>query len=328
MKKLIILVLIVVAFISCEKEYSIEGTGGASSSATGTLLDSLGNCKAIQVIGIYKEATVLTASNYITASVNFTTSGNYKIYSDTVNGFYFYTEGFAFLPGPKNISIQGFGTPFIPIDTDFKLFFKNSTCRFKVNYNGSIVVQNANNDYFPTSTLSNWTYNNSSISDTVIISVLSQNKTILGNVYRQFALQVPKLNAFDTLFYRKDGTGNYYRYNVIGSGTMTEFTFLKDYIPVATSWESPVVVGTLSGNPTNVKYKFTIMEKDVTSTIGGKIFDSIISVKEETQYFDLGAYSTKNVFIYRYAKKIGLVDVTQQNAIPNITIPIKRWQVY
>ena len=328
MKKLFIYSLTIFLFISCEKEYSVEGTASGNNTATGTLLDSAGNCKNIAVFGDYKEATPLNSGNFIIAKVNFFNSGYYKIYSDTVNGIWFYYEGFAFSAGQKSISIPGYGSPFLPIDANFVLHFGNSSCSFKVIYNGSTIVQNINNDYFPTSTLSNWTYNNSSINDTVFIKVLSNNRTLDGNVYRQFAVSVPKLSAFDTLFYRKDGTGNYYKYNFIGSGPKTEFVFLKDYASVGTTWESPVVVGTLTGLPANVKYKYTILDKNISAIIGANNIDSIINVKEETQYFELGAYSTKNVFIYSYAKKIGLVDINQQNSIPNYSSPIKRWQIY
>ena len=328
MKKLFLYSLTVLLLISCEKEYSVEGTGNANNTAIGTLQDSAGNCKNIFVAGIYKETTTLNSSNYILASVTFSTTGYYKIYSDTINGIWFYTEGYVFSAGLKNIAISGFGSPFLAVNADFKLRFGNSTCNFKVVYNGGIIVQNANNDYFPTSTLSNWTYYNSAISDTVILNVLSTNKTIDGNAYRQFNLFVPTLNARDTLYYRKDGTGNYYRNYPIGSGPKAEFVFLKDYASVGTSWESPVVLGTLSGNPANVKYKFTLTAKDITATIGSNNIDSIITVKEETQYFELGSYNTKNIFIYSFAKKIGLVDINQLNSIPNITVPIRRWQIY
>lgn len=328
MKNLLIYTIGLLLLISCEKEYSVEGTGSANNTATGTLQDSSGNCKNIIVNGIYKEATPLNNTNYIVANVNFTTNGYYKIYSDTVNGIWFYAEGYVFAPGIKQITLNGYGTPFLAVDANFKLRFGNSICVFKVVYNGGVVVQNANNDYFPTSTLSNWTYDNSSINDTVIINVLSANRTIDGNNYRQFNLFIPKLNARDTLFYRKDGTGNYYRYFPIGSGPKAEFAFLKDYASVGTSWDSPVVVGQLSGNPTNVKYKFTILAKDISSTINGKLIDSIITVREETQYLESGNYNTKNTFVYSYAKKIGLVDINQLNALPPIATPIRRWQIY
>ena len=70
------------------------------------------------------------------------------------------------------------------------------------------------------------------------------------------------------------------------------------------------------------------MSKDITSIIGANTIDSIIEVKEETQYLENGVFNTKNIFVYSYAKKIGLVDLNQQNSIPNITVPITRWRVY
>lgn len=328
MKKISLYIVLFIACISCEKEYSVESNGLVANTASGTLLDSAGNCQAIEVYGNYKENVIVTSENFIKANINFTAIGNFRIYSDTVNGYFFNIENYAFTTGIKTITIYGTGKPFLPIDANFTLHFGNSSCNFIVKNNTGFVTQPAtSNDYFPTTTASNWTYFNSSINDTAIVTVLPVDRTISGNTYRQFALNIPLLLANDTLYYRKDGAGNYYRYYAVGSGTKTDFVFLKDYATIGASWESPVVTGSLSGNPTDVKYKFTIVDKNITATIGTFTIDSIITVKEETQYLESGLFSTKNTFIYSYAKKVGLVDVNQQNAIPNITAPITRWKI-
>ena len=329
MKNIFLYIVLLVMLVSCEKEYSIENPGGIVNTATGTLQDSAGNCQAIEMQGIYKENVALTSENFIKANINFTAIGNFRIYTDTVNGYYFNVENYAFSTGLKTITIYGAGKPIMPVDAHFKLHFGSSVCYFTVKNNASITTQPAtNNDYFPTTTSSNWTYNNSTIMDTAIISILPVDRTINGNIYRQFALYVPKLLAADTLYYRKDGFGSYYRYYAIGSGPKTDFIFLKDFAAVGASWDSPTVTGSLSGTPTDVKYHFTIVDKNVTAIIGAFTIDSIITVKEETQYFESGAFNTKNTFIYSYAKKKGLVDLNQQNAIPNITAPVTRWNIY
>lgn len=313
--------------LSCQKEYSVENST-LNNVATGTLLDSLGNCKEIKINGVYNTNFGLNAANYIIVNANFTAVGNYTISSDTLNGFWFIASGYAFTPGLKTLTINGFGKPTAPIDTRFSLRFSNSICFFTVPNSLLPVTPPTNNDYFPTTTNSNWTYFNSSINDTVIINVNQFDKQISGNAYRQFNLHIPKSNSFDTLFYRKDGAGNYYRYYNIGNGPKEDFVFLKDYAAVGAIWESPIVSGTISGNPADIKYKFTIIDKDISSMIGTNTIDSIISVKEETQFFISGTFSTKNTFIYNYAKKIGLVEIRQENAVPNLLIPVKRWLVY
>ena len=328
MKRISLYLVLLVVFISCEKEYSTENPNGIVNTATGTLLDSAGNCKTIEVQGNYKENIALTPSNFIKANINFSAIGNFRVYSDTVNGYYFNIENYAFSTGLKTITIYATGKPILPVDASFKLHFGNSVCYFTVKNNSSVTQPNVSNDYFPTTTNSNWTYFNSSINDTAIIHILPIDRTINGNIYRQFALYIPVFAASDTLYYRKDGAGNYYRYYAVGNGPKTDFIFLKDYAAVGANWESPVVAGSLSGNPTDVKYKFSIVDKNITATIGSFTIDSIITVKEETQYLESGVFNTKNTFIYSYAKKVGLVDINQQNAIPNITAPIRRWVVY
>jgi hypothetical protein len=329
MKKYILYIVLSLVFVACEKEYSLENNGTVVNIATGSLQDSAGNCQAIQVIGTYKQNDALTSGNFLRVSINFNTIGQFTVYSDTVNGYWFYASGYMYSTGSKTITVQGYGKPSLPTDGHFSLHFLNNTCNFTVPDNNSNNTQpNTNTDYFPTTTNSNWTYFNSSLNDTVYIQVDPVDKIIGGNTYKQFILNVPILSKSDTLLYRKDGAGNYYRYYTIGTGQKVDYLFLKDYPIVGSTWDSPTVTGTLSGNPTDVKYHFTVVSKNITSTIGANTIDSIIEVKEETQYLENGTFSTKNIFVYSYAKKIGLVDLNQQNSIPNIAVPITRWKVY
>ena len=329
MKQSFLYIILLFVFISCQKEYSVENATPPVNIAVGSLLDTSGNCRDILINGNFKQNVVLDYTNYIKVAVTFTSIGNFTIYSDTVNGYYFIASGYAYTTGQKSLTINGYGNPTLPIDANFKLHFNSSTCFFTVPNNAQVVTTpDTKNDYFPTTTNSNWTYFNSAINDTSIVNVLSTNLTINGNIYRQFKLTVPKFGQSDTLFYRKDGAGNYYKYYAIGSGPKTDFIFLKDYAAVGTTWDSPTVIGNISGNPTNVKYRYTILSKDITSTIGANTIDSIINVQEDTQYFISGAFSTQTTFIYSYAKKVGLVDVEQQNAIPNIMVPVRRWSIF
>jgi hypothetical protein len=329
MKKIVLYIVFVVAFVACQKEYSVENSGGVINIATGSLQDSAGNCRAINIIGTYKQTEALTSSNYLRVNINFTAVGQFTIYSDTVNGYWFYAAGYNYSIGTQTLTVLGNGTPTLAIDGRFSLHFKNSTCNFTVpNNNGFVVQPNTSTDYFPTTTNSNWTYFNSTLNDTVFVSVFPADKILSGNTYRQFILRVPILSKSDTLLYRKDAAGNYYRYYTIGTGPKADYLFLKDFPIVGSTWDSPTVQGTLSGTPTDVRYHFTLISKNISSTIGPNTIDSIIAVKEETQYLENGVFNTKNTFVYSFAKKIGLVDLNQLNSIPNITIPITRWRVY
>ncbi len=327
MNKCFIFLFFSIIFNACQKETSIENKVPPVNIASGTLQDSAGNCKQIEAFGTYKENLAMDNSNYIKATINFTTVGNYTIYSDTVNGFWFSVTGYAFVTGSKVVNISAFGTPTLPINANFTLHFSNKKCFFTVINNAVFVAPNTNTDYFPTTTNSSWVYFNSFINDTAIVTVYPSDKTIFSTKYRQFILNIPSQSAYDTLLYRKDGAGGYYKYAAVGSGPKTEFPFLKDFAQVGTFWDSPIVIGTLNGNPAQVKYHFTLMNKDVTEDVGSLTFDSIIKVKEETQYFENNIFTTKTTFVYSYAKKVGLVDVNQEGAVQNITVPIARWNV-
>ncbi|MFY7964824.1 MAG: hypothetical protein ACOVO1_07990 [Chitinophagaceae bacterium] len=329
MNKIILCFIVAFVFVSCEKEYSVENGGPVTNIATGSLQDSAGNCQAISIIGSYKQNETLTSGNYLRVNINFTALGQYTIYSDTVNGYWFYTTGYNYSIGSQTLTVLGYGKPILSVDGNFSLHFKNSTCNFIVPDNNGVTAQpNTSTDYFPTTTNSSWTYFNSTLNDTVYTTVYAADKILNGNTYRQFILNIPVLSKSDTLLYRKDAAGNYYRYYTIGTGPKADYLFLKDYPIVGSTWDSPAVQGTLSGNPTDVRYHFTIVSKNITSTIGANTIDSIIEVKEETQYLENGVFNTKNTFVYSFAKKIGLVDLNQLNSIPNITVPITRWKVY
>lgn len=327
MKRIITIVVVAVLIASCSKEYSVENTTTPNYTAVGSLLDDAGNCKPVVVLGNYKENVALTTENLVQVSINFSAIGNFFITTDTVNGMWFNTQSYAYTTGTKVINLQGYGKPVLAQDANFIVHLDTSYCAFTVK-NGATVSGNTNTDYFPTTNNSNWTYYNSVLNDTALVTIKTIDKTINGNSYRQFEIYVPLLGAKDTLFYRKDGAGNYYRYYAIGSGEKADFIFLKDYVAIGTSWESPVATGILSGSPTPVKYKMTVTDKNITKTISSKTIDSIITVKEETQYLVSGSFVTKNIYVYDYAKKIGLVDVNQQNAVPNLSAPVRRWVVY
>jgi hypothetical protein len=327
MKKYFYYIALLFVVASCSKEYSVENVTPPVNIAAGTLLDTNGNCREILVSGNYKENVAIDYTNFIKAKINFTAIGSFTIYSDTVNGYWFVANGYAYTTGQKSITINGYGKPILPIDANFKLHFNNSTCFFTVPNDAAVIVApNINTDYFPTTTNSNWNYFNSFTNDTSLVQVLPIDITVVGNTYRQFKLIAS--GQSDTLIYRKDGAGNYYKYDVIGSGPQTEFIFLKDYKSVGDTWDSPTVTGVISGSPASVKYHYTLTAKNITATIGTNIFDSIINVQEETQYLVSGTFTTQSTFIYSYAKKVGLVDVEQQNAIPNISVPLRKWNIY
>ena len=326
MKQLFIYTILLFTLVSCEKETSLEGDGNTKYAA-GTLLDSANNCKNIIVNGSYRKDSVLTPFNNIVVNVTFTAVGNFTIYSDTVNGYYFYLKGYAYATGPQLITLAGTGKPLANVDAHFTLHFDGDICHFISKTYTQVIANGTANDYFPTTNFSTWVYDNNIINDTSVTKVLGLDKNIFGNNFRKFLLQIPKLALSDTLYYRKDGFGNYYQYDTVGTGPKVEYQILKDYATVGATWESPVVTGTYNAAPTDVKYLFTLTRKNVKRTIGANTIDSIMVVQAETQYNISGTFTTTNTIEYSYAKKIGLVQVKQTGAVLNLNSNIRNWQV-
>lgn len=322
-----IIVFFASILIACQKETSVEGDGNVQI-ALGSLQDSAGNCQNIIVNGIYRKDSFLNASNTLAVKVNFTQAGTFTIYSDTVNGCWFRLQSFAFVPGNQTVSIPGFGRYLNNIDATFNLFFNGKSCSFKVKRFIPVLPNGTGNDYFPTTNFSTWIYDNNLLSDTTVTSVIGVDKTVLGNRYRCFLLQIPRLSLTDTLLYRKDGAGNYYRYDTIATGAKTEYQILKDYNVVNDTFSSPIVNGTYLGNSTPVRYHFTMRRKNVRRTINGNTIDSIIIMQQETQYLIGGNFTTTGTYEFSYAKKIGLVNIEQSTGSSLLLLsPIRKWIV-
>lgn len=326
MNKLFLFGFVVLLLASCEKETSLEGDGNTKYAA-GTLLDSANNCQNIIVNGTYRRDSVLNDFNNIVVNVNFSAVGNFTIYSDTVNGYYFYLKSYTYGTGAQLVTLKGYGKPLANVNANFTLHFNGDICYFTTKTYTQVLPNGTANDYFPTTNFSRWVYDNNLISDTSVTTVLGLDKNIFGNNFRKFLLQIPKLSLTDTLYYRKDGFGNYYRYDTVGTGPKVEYQILKDYANVGATWESPVVVGMYNAAPTDVKYLFTLTRKNVKRTIGTNTIDSIMIVQAETQYNIGGTFTTTNTIEYSYAKKIGLVQVKQTGAAINLNSDVRNWIV-
>jgi hypothetical protein len=121
-----------VILLACEKEHSIETGGNNAGLAVGSLLDSSGNCKAASVKGTYRENQTLADSNYVDVKVTVVTPGQYKITTDTMNGFSFKDSGFFSTTGSVTVRLKGKGKPIIPVTTQFTVAFSGSFCSFSV----------------------------------------------------------------------------------------------------------------------------------------------------------------------------------------------------
>ena len=326
-------------FVACKKELSFEN-GLPMGSASGTLKSESGNCQPVTVKGSYVKDSVLTDSNYVEVQVNFSATGKYKISTDTSNGFSFLDSGYAFTTGLQSVRLKGTGKPIFVQQTNFSVAFDTSVCMFSINVTDTvpppIVTPVTSADYFPTSDSSNWTYqfqNGSTASDSIHTAVFGTDATIAGNTYRTFISQ--QSGVIDTSYYRKGGGlyytyGNFNQFNVYDTvDSKADYIFLKDNVPVSTTWESPEINATLASTPGKAKITFTIEGKDIQTTIGNTTIDSVIQVKQEYMFAPsaTGVYQTVTTANFYYAKNIGFIKAETSDPSP-VTLYISRWEIY
>ncbi|MDQ6815683.1 MAG: hypothetical protein M3040_18280 [Bacteroidota bacterium] len=117
-------------FVACQKELSLE-SGFAGKVASGSLLDSAGNCQMAAISGVYMVDSSLGGNNYVTVRVNIATAGSYRIFTDTQNGFSFQDSGVV-VAGVQMIQLKATGRPILAKSTTFNVVFDTSFCSFTV----------------------------------------------------------------------------------------------------------------------------------------------------------------------------------------------------
>ena len=317
-------VLLFITCFSCVKEYSIEKGTLISGVATGSLLDSSGNCQHIAVHGYYPVDSVLTDSNYILVSVNFSSIGKYKIYSDTINGFWFADSGYTVNSGNQLIKIRAHGIPALPVASSFNLFFNTNFCAFTVYYIPPI----SNTDYFPTTFGSYWNYSkNGSATDTLRYTALN---SFLFNPSTNYTYELFLSDLKDSALYRKDGLGNYFTYASLDDSSYypVDYIFLKDYAVTGNSWTSITAPSSRVGID-SVKMNFTIMVNGISVLYNGTVYNNVIEVKEDILMHKNGQFSLLSpnytYYIY-YAKGIGRIH-TNYPSIP-YSFTLLNYRVY
>jgi hypothetical protein len=137
LKSIVIATLVIVAFLSCQKEISFE-TGGKSIGEF--LKDAGGDCAPATVNGIFKQDTVLALdANFVDVQVNVTTPGTFDIKSDTINGYSFSKTGSVAF-GNNTIRLYASGKPIVAGTNTFTIIYGTSVCSFDIIVTGSGVL--------------------------------------------------------------------------------------------------------------------------------------------------------------------------------------------
>ena len=333
------IILLVFACVSCKKEYSLENPR-IQGNAIYSLQDSLGNCTKAEIHGVYRTDSTLTDSSYVLIHVNFTTTGKYYFTSDTVNGMWFIDSGYTSVTGPTTIKLNGYGQPLLPNVSTFLINSNVQGCGFSITAIAGI-------DYLPNTSASTWTFQYiPSLLSTSGAKIDSFNVTVTppsipynGKVYLQYATSL-----LDTFYFSKQ-THDYYEFGTLDFDytfvydkvdNFIEYIYLKDNMPVTTTWESPTIGvsfgaawGLVSKTGT-AKDVFTIMGVNQSHTVAGNTFQNVIVVKRELMFEETGSTTfTKEMDgLAYYAKGVGLID--QVINLPNgktENIPLLHWSI-
>ena len=300
--------------------------------ASGVLGAGGGNCTPFTIAGVYRQAVALTSANTVQIQVNVATAGSYNISTNTVNGITFTKSGIFTTTGVQTILLTGTGIPINSGAQPFTVTFGTSTCNFNVTFQPGVMPSN---DYFPLTVGSNWTFSrvNGTPSDDVFFKVIGYTPAINAKTYNTIeAHSVPFTGqAFDSGFYRKPG-GDYYQYidysKVLqfDNPVTGEFIFLKDNVPVNTTWTSPTISGTLGTIPVTGFIKMTILAKAVPVTIGGFNFPDVIKVQYE--YFITGDPEVVETDERWFAKNQGEIHDSFSNGSTTITYDVSDFHVF
>jgi hypothetical protein len=293
----------------------LPNSGSSGGTAVYTLAGTGGNCMNFTPAGTYTQGVALTSANKVTIDVNVTTAGTWNITTPAVAGFSFSGSGTFTTTGNQTITLNGSGTPNASGAQIFPVSVGSSSCSFTITVGSGTAPTG---DYFPTTTNSNWSYEfDNDPNDTLLRKVISPTKSALGNTYNIFMATDDVSFGFDSSGYYRKANGNYYEF-IDAAGELgldnsvwIEYIFLKDNVPVNTSWTTPTINGLIQGSSIILRNKFTILQKDVTVTVHGISYSNTIVVEQRveqstgTMWVDVSA--AIGVLKTYYAKGIGMI---------------------
>lgn len=157
-------------------------------------------------------------------------------------------------------------------------------------------------DYFPLTANSTWTYlvENSTPGDSLRI-ISDDQATFNGKLYNKFVYKLYDNDSLaDSIYYRKSNSDYfwYFKENNI------EMPFLKDNVPVNTTWSVEYTTGIFYKR----KWEFLLKDKYQSLTIGNQVFNDVIRVSFRAMTsINSAPYTPVFEGDYYYAKNIGLI---------------------
>ncbi len=294
-------------------EFTIEVTapaGGGGGSSAFTV-----SCTGATPTGTYVAGTALSSTaNTVTIDVNVTTIGTWSVTTaPAVNGITFTGTGTFTTTGAQTITLAASGTPVAAGPFTFTVTGGTGTCTFQVTVTSTAVP-----DYFPRTANSNWSYEFDGVSaDSLLIYVIPATKTINGNTYNLFFYN-DGVDVDSFGYYRRSG-GDYFEWIDMGSYVglddpyWMEWTFLKDNLTAGATWNSAQFTGPFtdpgSGMTSNVtlRWEFTIVQQNVSYTVGSLNFTNVIQVKQELKQLVGTSWVLAAYFDSYFARDKGLI---------------------
>jgi hypothetical protein len=309
---------------------------GSSGTSAFALQGAGSACMNANVQGTYARGVALTAANKLDVQLNVSSPGTYIISTNTANGFTFSGTGTLTATGLQTVSLTGSGTPVNADSTTFTVTAGGTSCTIKVGVSGTAPPSTSNNDHFPLTANSWWSYFEvSSPSDTTKITNVG-TASLSGNTYRIFQ---HRQNAapFDSSYYRKAGN-DYFEYTFGDNFSLVEFDnnvvgdilFLKEGLANGTTWTSAEFTGTISSIAAKIRYQFTTADANATVTLGGKTFTEVYKINFKPQISLAGAAYVDDAVSWQafYAKGVGLIYLKGTAGTGVYEIQIKNYQVF
>jgi hypothetical protein len=253
-----------------------------------------------------------------------------------VNGYSFSASGIFSSPGVQTVLLNASGKPTDTGTNVFTIAAQNSSCNFSVSVLSAVVTNN--NDHFPLTDNSYWTYDDLVQTGDTIKRTVADTITLDSNLYKVLREDV-KFGGPYKYFIRKNGS-DYLEYAAPNKFTTffqyknpvyAEIPFLKENLVTGTLWSSPEYVDTASdGNIFTIRYDFTCINANATVTLNGKAFVSVyeITMFPLVKLLNQSFNQTGEAYLFYYAKGVGLIYMKKTlNGFTQVEWRIRNWQV-
>ena len=181
---------------------AIEVSNNSNGQASYNFNGAPGNCLNAIVSGDYIKNTDVDTSNYVTINVNVTASGAFAITTNSLNGYFFSAAGDFTNTGPHSVKLFASGIPGATGTDQFTVQGSGSSCKFPVTVLAALSV--TNNDYFPMTKGSYWTFDYSEYPGDSLKRVVNDTANKEGNRYTTMYSSYPPPELMNCILEKPD----------------------------------------------------------------------------------------------------------------------------